>query len=96
MGQVVDLWNYIGDGDSRYNRDKDQNYTLYVFLLERGAVASTCYMEFTLPSISSLTEGTPTNSLQLAKQVENIETNDEELKSLEDRVLYFKDMVKKC
>ena len=77
MGQVVDLWNYIENGDSRYARDEDQNYTLYVFLLERGAVASTCYMEFTLPSISSLTEGTPTGSLQFAKQVENIETDDE-------------------
>ena len=77
MGQVVDLWNYIGDGNQRFaDRQDDMEYTLYVFLLERGAVASTCYMEFTIPAISSLTEGTPTGSLQLAKQVENVETTE--------------------
>lgn len=74
--QVVNLWNYIGDGteESRYNRTKDETHTLYIFLLERGSRASTNYMEFTIPSITSLNDGDPTGSLTLQKQVKNSST----------------------
>lgn len=76
-GQIVDLWNYIGDGNERYSTDRttNDNYTLYVFLLERGAKASTCYMEFTIPAIASLAESEGTGSLSVSKTVENVETS---------------------
>ena len=76
-GQIVDLWNYIGDGKQRYSTERttNGNYTLYVFLLERGAKASTCYMEFTIPAIASLAESEGTGSLSVSKTVENVETS---------------------
>lgn len=76
-GQIVDLWNYIGeDGNQRYSTERTtNNYTLYVFLLERGAKASTCYMEFTIPAIASLAESEGTGSLSVSKNVENVATS---------------------
>lgn len=71
IGQVVDLWNYV----DRYGREEDTDHTLYVFLLERGARASTCYMEFTLPAVSNLTPENPTGTLTLSKEVLNSETD---------------------
>ena len=72
IGQVVDLWNYV----DRYGREEDTNHTLYVFLLERGARASTCYMEFTLPEVSNLTPENPTGTLILSKEVVNSTTKE--------------------
>ena len=72
-GQIVDLWNYIEGG--RYGERSEGDYTLYVFLLERGAKASTCYMEFTIPAIASLAESEGTGSLSVSKTVENVETS---------------------
>lgn len=74
-GQIVDLWNYIDEGGRYENRISDGNYTLYIFLLERGAKASTCYMEFTIPAIASLRESEATGGLAISKTVENVETD---------------------
>ena len=72
-GQIVDLWNYIEGG--RYGERSEGDYTLYIFLLERGAKASTCYMEFTIPAIASLRESEATGGLAISKTVENVETD---------------------
>lgn len=74
-GQIVDLWNYIDEGGRYDNRTLDGNYTLYIFLLERGAKASTCYMEFTIPAIASLRESEATGGLAISKTVENVVTD---------------------
>ena len=74
-GQIVDLWNYIEEGGRYEERSENGDYTLYIFLLERGAKASTCYMEFTIPAIASLRESEATGSLAISKTVENVETD---------------------
>lgn len=73
-GQIVDLWNYI-EYDRYEERPENGDYTLYIFLLERGAKASTCYMEFTIPAIASLRESEATGGLAISKTVENVETD---------------------
>ena len=74
-GQIVDLWNYIEEGGRYEERSENGDYTLYIFLLERGAKASTCYMEFTIPAIASLRESEATGGLAISKTVENVETD---------------------
>ena len=74
-GQIVDLWNYIDEGGRYEERPENGDYTLYIFLLERGAKASTCYMEFTIPAIASLRESEATGGLAISKTVENVVTD---------------------
>ena len=50
VGEYVNLWNYIGA-----DRTEDEQHTLTFFYTERGASGSTCYMNFTLPSVSGVT-----------------------------------------
>ena len=47
-GEYVNLWDYL-DADSA------GEHTLSIFYTERGASGSTCWMQFTLPSVSSAT-----------------------------------------
>ena len=49
-------------------------HTLSFFYTERGASGSTCYMSFTLPSVSSATTSRDTGSLQIAKSLNTGET----------------------
>ena len=70
VGQYVNLWDYIAKGD-------EGRHTLSFYYTERGLSGSTCYMQFTLPSVSSATPGQSTGSLTVSKDVvgQNADTN---------------------
>lgn len=66
-GEYVDLWNYIQkpqDGDKVINpgtsaegeleKRQTKKYKLKFFYTERGASGSTCWMQFTLPSVNAV------------------------------------------
>ena len=62
VGQYVNLWDYIAKGDSG-------THTLSFFYTERGLSGSTCYMQFTLPSVSSQEVAPDTGALKIQKEV---------------------------
>ncbi|MDO4312461.1 MAG: fibro-slime domain-containing protein, partial [Eubacteriales bacterium] len=64
VGEYVNLRDYLPEGSSG-------EHTLSFFYTERGASGSTCYMSFTLPSVSSATTARDTGSLQLSKKLNN-------------------------
>ncbi len=60
-GEYVDLWNYIEKptDNATTNRpgteeERTKSYKLKFFYTERGASGSTCWMQFTLPSVNSV------------------------------------------
>ena len=65
VGEYVNLWDYI----ARDGRTADQSYRLSFFYTERGASGSTCYMRFTLPSVSEATEDMKRGALTISKDV---------------------------
>lgn len=48
--KTVDLWDSIGQAANLTEAQKQQNHTLTILYMERGAGESNCQMEFTLPS----------------------------------------------
>lgn len=72
VGQYVNLWDYINKlpDDQKYGK-----HTLSFYYTERGASGSTCYMQFTLPSVSVDTPQVENNTLEVGKTVENSDTN---------------------
>ena len=62
IGEFVNLRDYLPVGSSG-------QHTLSFFYTERGASGSTCWMSFTLPSVSSATIAQDTGSLQIKKSV---------------------------
>lgn len=48
--KTVDLWDSIGQAANLTEAQKQQNHTLTILYMERGAGESNCKMEFTLPS----------------------------------------------
>ena len=64
VGEYVNLWDYIAA-----DRTEDTQHTLTFFYTERGASGSTCYMNFTLPSVSGVNIEQKTGDLEIRKQV---------------------------
>ena len=62
VGEYVDLWDYIVKGSQG-------DYILSFFYTERGLSGSTCWMQFTLPSVSSVIPGQSTGNLTVKKDV---------------------------
>lgn len=65
VGEYVNLWDYVSKGS-------EGTHTLSFFYTERGLSGSTCYMRFTLPSVSSITPEQNTGSLRVEKTVTGI------------------------
>lgn len=65
VGEYVNLWNYISQSDPLAKG----KYRLTFFYTERGLSGSTCYMQFTLPSVSSVTPEQNTSQLTIKKVV---------------------------
>ena len=74
VGQYVNLRDYI---DKMPESKKYGEHTLYFCYTERGASGSSCYMRFTLPSVSIDAPQVETNSLEVSKEVLNVRTNQE-------------------
>lgn len=70
VGEYVNLWDYITKGSSG-------THTLSFFYTERGLSGSTCYMQFTLPSVTSATPGQQLGFLQVEKEVTGQNTDQE-------------------
>ena len=62
VGEYVNLWDYLNQGE-------EGTHTLTFFYTERGASGSTCYMNFTLPSVSGVNIEQKTARLRVEKQV---------------------------
>lgn len=70
VGEYVNLWDYIEKGSSG-------THTLTFFYTERGLSGSSCYMQFTLPSVSSITPEQNTDTLTVKKTVEGPDSGEE-------------------
>lgn len=70
VGEYVDLWDYLEQGDAGTHR-------LDFYFTERGASGSTCWMHFTLPSVSSATPEHNTGDLQVKKELYGSDTDQE-------------------
>ena len=68
VGEYVNLWDYINKIDGE-ERTETKTHTLTIFYTERGASGSTCYMNFTLPSVSGVTLKQTTGNLSVGKEV---------------------------
>ena len=89
-GEYVDLWNYIQmpsddnptvvDPDATDENQVKKKYKLKFFYTERGASGSTCWMQFTLPSVNAVPvkdyTGNVKNTLTLNKTVEGTVTDE--------------------
>ena len=62
VGAYVNLWDYIAKGDAG-------THTLKFYYTERGLSGSTCYMQFTLPSVSSVPPTYQNSQLKVQKEV---------------------------
>ena len=69
VGEYVNLWDWIKKGDTG-------SYRLSFFYTERGASGSSCWMQFTLPSVSFSTPEQSTGNLRIDKEVTGIENDD--------------------
>ncbi len=65
VGEYVNLWDYLeserGNGT--------HHHTLTLFYTERGASGSTCFMNFTLPSVTGINIDQKATSLRVEKEV---------------------------
>ncbi len=96
VGEYVNLWDYI-EKDSAPDAEP-REYTLTFFYTERGASGSTCWMQFTLPSVTSASTGiveSDYGALEIHKTVEKV-VNDEEPKEYDnDETFSFTIQLKK-
>lgn len=65
VGEYVNLWDYLKEN----GRTESETHTLTFFYTERGASGSTCYMNFTLPSVSGVNIEQKTSDLEVRNQV---------------------------
>ncbi len=80
VGAYVDLWDWIKrdkDGSGNYDASKSGEYRLSFFYTERGASGSSCWMQFTLPSVSFAQPKRTTGMLNVEKEIFGGETEDE-------------------
>lgn len=96
VGEYLNLWDYIDKEDEKIHRHEEKCYneknevicgyvdqksfTLNFFYTERGESGSTCWMQFTLPSVSSITPETTKDDyghLEVRKDVK-VKLNDKE------------------
>ncbi len=70
VGEYVNLWDYIEKGTKGH-------YKLSFFYTERGASGSTCWMQFTLPSVSFKTPDQTTGTLRVDKLVTGGDSDEE-------------------
>lgn len=52
IGEYVNLWDYIEEGDT-------SSHTLSIYYTERGASGSTCWMKFTMPNVTAVSDVDP-------------------------------------
>ncbi|MDD6043462.1 MAG: fibro-slime domain-containing protein [Eubacteriaceae bacterium] len=84
IGEFVNLRDYLPVGSSG-------QHTLSFFYTERGASGSTCYMSFTLPSVSGATTSRDTGSLEIAKTLGDTNGADLSQEEYEFRVDFLTD-----
>lgn len=63
VGEYVNIKDYLPQGDG-------QTHRLDFFYTERGASGSTCYMQFTLPSLSTAVPSQNTGDIEVEKKLE--------------------------
>lgn len=77
-GEYVNLWDWIPKEPGSTN--KAGSHTLKFFYTERGASGSTCWMQYTLPSVATVPVDNPTgnlkNTLRVNKSVTGVETEE--------------------
>ena len=66
VGEYVNLWDYLKNDDGT---TKTGTHTLKFFYTERGASGSTCWMQFTLPSVTENKTKQTTGSMRIGKSV---------------------------
>lgn len=67
VGSYTDLWDYI-------DHSTVGDFVLTFFYTERGSSGSSCYMSFTLPQVTSITQNSPeTGSVSVTKQAVGVE-----------------------
>lgn len=69
VGEYVNLWDYINRETVAWDENGEKEFTLTFFYTERGASGSTCYMNFTLPSVSGINLEQKTGELKVQKQL---------------------------
>lgn len=82
VGQYVNLWDYISTGS--WDDNERRNYRLTFFYTERGAGGSTCWMQFTLPTVVGVDLETQikdlikedTGTIRIEKQMGGIESSE--------------------
>ena len=83
VGEYVNLWDYIAPGQGPEGVHETKKYRLSFFYTERGASGSTCWMQFTLPTVVGLDleelleqqVSEDTGSLWIQKELSGIENN---------------------
>lgn len=73
VGEYVDLWDYLNKGQAG-------THTLTFFYTERGSSGSTCYMNFTLPSVTGVNIEQKTTQLKIRKDVQGRHDPEEEFR----------------
>lgn len=71
VGEYVNLWDWLTTAD------KGKEHTLHFFYTERGASGSSCWMQFTLPSVTSIPLQQNTGTIRFEKSVVDSESKEQ-------------------